>query len=177
MTAQQPPPALQAGRRRQQGDSALPPLPVSVIKQLGHGMKLAEEGQDVELRIVFQKRNRDAQARQLLNAAELVEECNKWSYTAPSGATVRALCWEVRRERGVRLACVGACCCPTCPALSASSLATRALPAGLPAPSPFSPSSLQVETPDLLSGLAAVHQADILVGAHGANLANAFFMR
>lgn len=50
--------------------------------------------------MVFQRRNRDAQSRQLLNAAELVEACNRWQYTAPSGAVVRALCWEVRPGGG-----------------------------------------------------------------------------
>jgi capsular polysaccharide biosynthesis protein len=34
-----------------------------------------------------------------------------------------------------------------------------------------------VELPDLLTGIAAAQQADIFVGAHGANLANAWLMR
>ena len=48
-----------AGRRRQQGER-LPP-PVSLLRQLGRG-GAAGPGQEVELRVVFQRRNRDAQA-------------------------------------------------------------------------------------------------------------------
>ena len=36
---------------------------------------------------------------------------------------------------------------------------------------------LQAERPNLLAGMAAAQQADIFVGSHGANLANAWFMR
>jgi capsular polysaccharide biosynthesis protein len=34
-----------------------------------------------------------------------------------------------------------------------------------------------VELPDLLTGIAAAQQADIFVGPHGANIANAWLMR
>lgn len=64
--AQQPPEATLAGsasgaavRRRQQGEAATPPT--SVLSQLGNGGSLGA-GQEVELKVVFQKRNRDAQA-------------------------------------------------------------------------------------------------------------------
>ena len=93
------------------GEGTLPPLPPeSVLRQLGKrrkgGRKGGGGGEDassssgsgadgeVQLRIVFQKRG--GGDRQLDNAAELVERCNAWRYTAPSGARVRALCWEVR---------------------------------------------------------------------------------
>ena len=93
------------------GEGTLPPLPPeSVLRQLGKrrkgGRKGGGGGEDassssgsgadgeVQLRIVFQKR--EGNDRQLLNAGELVERCNAWRYTAPSGARVRALCWEVR---------------------------------------------------------------------------------
>jgi hypothetical protein len=95
-------PPGQAGR-------ALPP-PVSVLRQLGRlaasatdsgrvGQAGAEPGEEVELKIVFQKRNAKGwrgSERQLVNVAELLERCNQWRFTAPSGVRVRALCWEVR---------------------------------------------------------------------------------
>ena len=93
----------------QQGSTLLPP-PVSVLKQLnkapkGGSQKAAAAAEQV-VRVVFQKRGGDPRLltdRQLINSKELVERCNAWRYTAPSGARVRALCWEVRALRG---------CCP-----------------------------------------------------------------
>ncbi|EFN58009.1 hypothetical protein CHLNCDRAFT_57085 [Chlorella variabilis] len=118
----------------QQGSTLLPP-PVSVLKQLnkapkGGSQKAAAAAEQV-VRVVFQKRGGDPRLltdRQLINSKELVERCNAWRYTAPSGARVRALCWEVEL------------------------------------------STLEV-------GIAAAHQADIFIGAHGANIANAWLMR
>lgn len=78
-------------------DGRLPP-PVSLLSSLGArsaGSRQTGASAEARLRIVFQKR--DGLERQLVNAAELVKLCNRWRYTAPSGALVTALCWQVRR--------------------------------------------------------------------------------
>ena len=49
-----------------------------------------------ELRILFHRRGDDGLNRQLLNALELLQRCNSWRHTTPSGARLRARCWEVR---------------------------------------------------------------------------------
>jgi hypothetical protein len=78
----------------QQGSVLLPP-PISVIKELGKPLNGSNRNAtaELEVRVVFQKRTVD---RQLLNSKELIEQCNAWRYTTPSGARVRGLCWEVR---------------------------------------------------------------------------------
>ena len=122
---------------------SLPP-PMSVLRRMGAGARAAEaaaakatqakaagQGEELELRVVFQKRGGDPRQltdRQLVNAAELVAACNRWRFTAPSGVRVRALCWEVEIN------------------------------------------SLDVS-------IAAAQQADVFVGAHGANIANGWLMR
>ncbi|KAL4447222.1 hypothetical protein ABPG77_007255 [Micractinium sp. CCAP 211/92] len=121
------------GRRQQQSEeqqqqqlTQLPP--VSAIRQLGALPQTAQkqQGRELQLRVLFSKRS--SGDRRLLNTAELLRRCNAWRYTAPSGAQLRALCWEA-------------------------------------------------ETPSLKAGIAAAQQADVLIGPHGANLANAYFMR
>ena len=125
--------APQQDKQQQQQQAQLPggePLPtVSVLRRLGKGGAASPAtgaGTEPLLRILFQKRA--GTERQLRNAAELVQRCNSWRYTAPSGARVRARCWEA-------------------------------------------------ETPSLATGIAASQQADIIVGVHGANLANGWLMR
>lgn len=72
---------------------------VSVLRTLGKDSAGAREsgaGAEVQLRVVFQKRGgADKRERQLDNAADLIERCNAWRYTAPSGARVRGNCTEV----------------------------------------------------------------------------------
>lgn len=71
----------------------LPPPPAaSALRTLGFASKGEHGGGEVRLRVVFQQRDK---TRLLVNLAELLERCNGWSYRAPSGATVRALCWQV----------------------------------------------------------------------------------
>ena len=50
-------------------------------------------------------------------------------------------------------------------------------PTPLPPPPPLLPLPLQAEMSGLPEGIAAAQQADIFVGAHGANIANAWLMR
>ncbi|KAI3428185.1 hypothetical protein D9Q98_006565 [Chlorella vulgaris] len=131
----------EAGPPGQQKSAGVPP-PESILRQLGkvpivpasastrgeggrNGSEPSGEEEQI-LQIVFQKRA--GEDRQLVNAADLVKACNTWRFSAPSGARVRALCWELEL------------------------------------------SSLEV-------GIAAAQQADIFVGAHGANIANAWLMR
>ncbi len=88
------------GRRQQQSEeqqqqqlTQLPP--VSAIRQLGalpHSAQ-KQQGRELQLRVLFSKRS--SGDRRLLNTAELLRRCNAWRYTAPSGAQLRALCWEV----------------------------------------------------------------------------------
>lgn len=84
----------QRGRQDQQ-PTLLPP--VSIIRQLGLQPQRGQtqQGMDLQLRVLFSKRS--SGDRRLLNSAELLRRCNAWRYTAPSGARLRALCWEVRR--------------------------------------------------------------------------------
>jgi hypothetical protein len=101
----------EAGPPGQQKSAGVPP-PESILRQLGkvpivpasastrgeggrNGSEPSGEEEQI-LRIVFQKRA--GEDRQLVNAADLVKACNKWRFSAPSGARVRALCWEVRRH-------------------------------------------------------------------------------
>ena len=134
------------------------PPPVSIIRQLGlqrgSGAKEQQAGTSEEqvLRIVFQKR--DGGDRQIANVAELIERCNAWRYTTQAGARLRALCWEVSEGRvTLQIASV-----------DFSGAYKRVL-------------VLQVEMPSMQAGIAAAQQADIMVGVHGANIANAWLMR
>ena len=140
------------------------PPPVSIIRQLGlqrgRGKKEQQTGAGKEqvLHIAFQKR--DGTVRQLLNAAELIERCNAWRYTTQAGAQLRALCWEV--------------------SISAAEACLRGVGQleGMPVPERnLLASCVQVEMPSLKAGIAAAQLADIFVGPHGANIANAWLMR
>ena len=100
----------------QPGRSQLPP-PVSILHSLGAASAsspLTGAGTQAELRIVFQKR--DGEERQLINMAELVEQCNQWEYTAPLGAHVHAVCVQVRDAacRSLAVAARLLCWCAGC---------------------------------------------------------------
>lgn len=100
--------AARAAMLQQAGLADLPrPPPESVLRRLGRQAATSADagaGHEVQLRVVFQKRG--GSERQLVNAEELVERCNSWAYTAPSGVRVRALCWQVRGSaRSIHLCC------------------------------------------------------------------------
>jgi hypothetical protein len=151
----------------------------------------SSEGGERQLRIVFHRRS--SPDRQLLNVAELIEQCNAWRYTTKAGQRLRASCIEVSQVAA------GLCCCqfgaapcwpaqrayvapgpiasqqqgltwPVCPsACLRGCVAACLVPPHLPA--------LQTEPKDLFSGMAAAQEADIFVGVHGANMANGWLMR
>lgn len=56
------------------------------------GSSSSSSSEPAVLNILFHRRGVD---RLLLNAAELLERCNAWSYTTAAGVTVRARCSEV----------------------------------------------------------------------------------
>lgn len=88
---------------------------MSVLRRLGKDSAGSPEtgtGAEVQLRVVFQKRDGgDKHERQLDNAADLIAACNAWRYTAPSGARVRAQCTEVGRGWGARRGAAGVLSC------------------------------------------------------------------
>lgn len=148
----------------------LPPPPAaSALRQLGFASKSESGGQEVRLRVAFQQRDK---TRLLVNLPELLERCNSWSYRGPSGATVRALCWEVRAKR----AGWGFCCRWLLPSqmLQARGAQPSRETASLTLQHTTAP---QVAIPDLVTGIVAAQEADIFVAAHGANTANAWLMR
>lgn len=50
-------------------------------------------GSERVLRVIFHRRR--SPDRQLLNAGELVEQCNRWRHTTAGGERLRGRCWEV----------------------------------------------------------------------------------
>lgn len=149
---------------------------VSVLRRLGSD----SADSPVTLRVVFQKRgNADKRERQLDNAADLIERCNAWRYTAPSGARVRGSCTEVSASCGCGGGCSGS---PAGAGMHASTASCTRRPPAQRAPHPHPclncrPTTLQAEFPSLAAGVAVAQEADVMVGAHGANLGNAWFMR
>lgn len=83
----------------------LPPQAAALVGQPS-AIRRASSGGATVLSVVFQQRPDDG-TRQLLNAAELVEQCNAWEHTTAGGRTLRARCWEVGRH------CDG-CCLSAC---------------------------------------------------------------
>lgn len=130
-------------------------------------------GQPPVLNIIFQKRD----DRLLLNLPELLERCNTWRYSTPAGVEVRAKCWEVSWHRLNGLDWVGMCGWGEDGGLMPfeATAAGLALPCETtcaphsPVPHPPAPHCVreQVETPDLLAGIAAAQTADIFVGEWG----------
>ena len=133
-------------------------------------------GGDRVLRIVFHKRS--TKDRQLLNAADLLDRCNRWQYTSRAGQRLRASCAEVRgTERGSLLLAPFLLPAPRRSARGCCDAAPQAELRCLPAMQPYPAAAAQVQLMSLLSGMAAAQEADVFVGVHGANMANAWLMR
>jgi hypothetical protein len=113
------------------------------------------------LKVLLMKRG--GEGRQILNADELLEQCNAWQYRAPNGTAIAtADCREVRL-RWV----------PVCGAARLVAEIFGSLHCSMQQQDGWAPlitastCPLQVSMPDLAAGVAAARKADVFIGMHG----------
>ena len=142
-------------------------------QQRGEGEAAAAPPPGV-IRIVFQHRGPGHPGRQILNLPELLERCNAWRYRGPKGRRLHAECVVVSAPCCVAAAAAAALCCRC---LECLACAHTDVPPAHPPHSHSPAHAVQADFGSLASGIAAAQSADIVVGMHGANQANGWFLR
>jgi hypothetical protein len=153
---------------------ALPPPPM----RCGLGCNAEQGGKTVTLHVTFLQREKQAaMGRQLLNVGELIAACPRWRHKPKGGPAFRLKCSKVRVGAWVW----GHSAAHALPAPTRGQQPLRAREQPLanagPARPAIPPCSCQASIDDLRTGMEVAQRTDILVGVHGAHLANGVFAR